>query len=127
MDLNNFITWAMFQDFASFVAIVFMVVQFFKEIRGINKIPTKYFAALVSFVILVIVGLKTGALILVDPSTYWNLFLYLITSISISALSKGIVDYNNDKTLKQLQDQVTQVNNNTTVVTTETTDNTEVK
>jgi hypothetical protein len=91
MDLNNFINWSMLLDFTAFVAIVFMVVQFFKEMPLINKIPTKYFAAIVSFILLVISNLHAKTF------EMWDLALYAITAISVSALSKGVVDYHNDK------------------------------
>ena len=54
MDLNGFIDWSMLLDFTAFVAIVFIIVQFLKEIPLINKIPTRYFSSMIAFILLII-------------------------------------------------------------------------
>ena len=97
-DLNSFITWGMFAEFTTFVAIIVMIVQFIKELPLIKKVPTKYLSAIMAFGIMTIVAMHDGTFAL------WNLFIYGVTSISVSAISKGLIEYNSDKKTKQPKD-----------------------
>ena len=49
--MEEFLTWDVLSTYASFVTIVFMVVEFTKDLKGIKKIPTKYwsFSCIISF------------------------------------------------------------------------------
>ena len=40
--MENFLTWDVLTTYASFVSMVFMVVEFTKDLKIIKKIPTKY-------------------------------------------------------------------------------------
>lgn len=86
--MENFLTWEVLKTYASFVSIVFMIVEFTKELKLINKIPTKYWSFFISFVLLVITNSVGGTFKWVD------IVLYILTSISISLGSNGLSNFN---------------------------------
>ena len=86
--MENFLTWEVLETYASFVSIVYMVVEFTKEIKFIKKIPTKIWSFLVAFLLLIILNLVIKNFKLVD------LVLYALTAISISLGSNGLSDFN---------------------------------
>ena len=88
--MDNFITWSVLRTYASFIAIVFMVVEFTKEMKFIKKIKTQYWSFIVSFILLTIVNY-------VDGDFKWiDLILYVLSSISISLGSNGLSNFNNN-------------------------------
>jgi len=86
--MEQFLTWDVLKTYASFVSIVFMVVEFTKELKIIKKIPTKYWSFFISFILLTITNIVMGSFRLID------VFLYLLTSISISLGSNGLCNFN---------------------------------
>ena len=86
--MEQFLTWDVLKTYASFVSIVFMVVEFTKELKIIKKIPTKYWSFFISFILLTITNIVMGSFRLI------NVFLYLLTSISISLGSNGLSNFN---------------------------------
>ena len=90
--MENFLTWEVLETYASFVSIVYMVVEFTKEIKFIKKIPTKYWSFFVAFLLLIILNLVIKNFKLVD------LVLYALTAISISLGSNGLSDFNKKQT-----------------------------
>ena len=86
--MENFLTWEVLETYASFVSIVYMVVEFTKEIKFIKKIPTRIWSFLVAFLLLIILNLVIKNFKLVD------LVLYALTAISISLGSNGLSDFN---------------------------------
>ena len=86
--MENFITWEILTTYATFVTIVFMVVEFTKELKFINKIKTKYWSFIIAFVLLTITNAVTGTFRLVD------LVLYALSGISISLGSNGLSNFN---------------------------------
>lgn len=91
--MDSFVTWDILKDFATFLSILFMVVTFTKELPFVKKIPTKYWSAFISFVLLIIVNLHDGTF------TYWNLIIYALSSIMISLTGNGLADFNKPKEL----------------------------
>lgn len=89
--MENFLTWDVLTTYASFVSIVFMVVEFTKELKFIKKIPTKYWSFIISFILLTITNVVMRSFKLID------VFLYLLTSISISLGSNGLSNFNKEK------------------------------
>lgn len=89
--MNNFLTWETLTTYTSFVAVVFMVVEFTKEIKGINKIPTKYWSFFVSLILMLITNIVMGTFRTED------IILYILTSISISLGSNGLADFNKNE------------------------------
>ena len=90
--MENFLTWEVLETYASFVSIVYMVVEFTKEIKFIKKIPTRIWSFLVAFLLLIILNLVIKNFKLVD------LVLYALTAISISLGSNGLSDFNKKQT-----------------------------
>ena len=86
--MENFLTWEVLETYTSFVATVYMVVEFTKEIKFIKKIPTRIWSFLVAFLLLIILNLVIKNFKLVD------LVLYALTAISISLGSNGLSDFN---------------------------------
>ena len=68
-----------------------MVVEFTKELKIINKIPTKYWSFFISLILLVITNLVANTF------KYVDIVLYILTSISISLGSNGLSNFNNGK------------------------------
>lgn len=85
--MEQFITWEILATYTSFITIVFMVVEFTKELPLIKKIPTKYWSFIISFILLTVVNLVGNTFNLVD------LVLYALSSISISLGANGLSDF----------------------------------
>lgn len=89
--MNNFLTWDVLTTYASFVTIVYMVVEFTKGLKYIKKIPTKYWSFFIAFLLLTITNLAMKTFKLVD------IVIYILTAISISLGSNGLSNFNNKK------------------------------
>lgn len=89
--MDNFLSWDTLTTYASFVTIVFMVVEFTKGLKYIKKIPTKYWSFFIAFILLTITNIVMGTFRAVD------IVLYLLTAISISLGSNGLSNFNNGK------------------------------
>lgn len=88
--MNEFITWDVLMTYASFVTIVYMVVEFTKDLKFIKKIKTKYWSFLIAFILLTIVNAVTGTFKLVD------LVLYALSSMTISLGANGLSNFNKE-------------------------------
>lgn len=89
--MDNFLSWNTLTTYASFVTIVFMVVEFTKGLKYIKKIPTKYWSFFIAFILLTITNIVMGTFRAVD------IVIYLLTAISISLGSNGLSNFNNGK------------------------------
>lgn len=89
--MDNFLSWDTLTTYASFVTIVFMVVEFTKGLKYIKKIPTKYWSFFIAFILLTITNIVMGTFRSVD------IVIYLLTAISISLGSNGLSNFNNGK------------------------------
>lgn len=89
--MNDFFTWEILKTYASFVTIVFMVVEFTKEIKIINKIPTRYWSFIVSLILLIAVNLVSNTFKPID------IILYMLSSMAISLGSNGLSNFNEKK------------------------------
>ncbi|MBQ8131548.1 MAG: hypothetical protein IJ193_03565 [Bacilli bacterium] len=92
--MSNFFTWDVLTTYTSFVTIVYMVVEFTKELKYINKVPTKYWSFFVAFILLTITNVAMGSFKFLD------IVLYVLTSISISLGSNGLSDFSNKNKLE---------------------------
>lgn len=86
--MDNFLSWDTLTTYASFVTIVFMVVEFTKELKFINKIPTKYWSFLIALILLTITN------IVMKTFKTFDIVIYILTSISISLGSNGLSNFN---------------------------------
>lgn len=89
--MEQFITWDILTTYATFVTIVFMVVEFTKDLKFIEKIPTKYWSFIVAFILLTVVNAVTGNFKTVD------IILYALSGISISLGANGLSNFNSKK------------------------------
>ncbi len=89
--MDAFITWDILSSYTTFVSIVYMVVEFTKELKFIKKIPTKYFSFIVSFILLLLANIVNNSFCRVD------IVLYILTAISISLGANGLNDFNGKK------------------------------
>lgn len=89
--MNDFITWGILGTYATFVTMVFMVVEFTKELPYIREIRTKYYSAIITFFLMLAVVLHDGSF------TYWDIVLYALTSISVSLGANGLSDFTGGK------------------------------
>ena len=89
--MEQFLTWDVLKDYVTFVGIVLTVVAFTKNAWLIKMIPTRLWSFIVSFLLLLIVNLRAGTFL------YWDIVLYIINAIMISASANGIADANAKK------------------------------
>lgn len=89
--MEQFLTWDILKDYVTFVGIVFTIVAFTKNAWLIKLIPTRLWSFLVSFSLLLIVNLQAGTF------QYWDIVLYIVNAIMISASANGIADANSKK------------------------------
>lgn len=85
--MNDYITWEILSQYATFVTIVFMVVEFTKELPYVKAIPTKYYSALVSFFLILATQFHAQTI------EAWDVVLYILTSISVSLGANGLSDF----------------------------------
>jgi len=86
--MENFVTWEMLAVYTSLVTIVYMVVEFIKELSWLSVIRTKYLAWFVAFTLITITNMVLGSF------AYIDIILYALTAISISLASNGLHDFN---------------------------------
>ena len=86
--MENFLTWDVLTTYASFVSMVFMVVEFTKDLKIIKKIPTKYWSFFIAFILLCATNIVMNTFMVAD------IILNLLTSISISLGSNGLSNFN---------------------------------
>lgn len=86
--MDNFITWTMLTTYTSFVTIVFMTVEFSKNIAIIKKIKTKYWSFIVAFILLICVNLVFKTFHFLD------LILYALSAMSVSLGANGLSEFN---------------------------------
>ena len=68
-----------------------MAVEFTKEIKIINKIPTRYWSFIVSLILLIAVNLVSNTFKPID------IILYMLSSMAISLGSNGLSNFNEKK------------------------------
>lgn len=86
--MENFLSWEVLTTYSSFITIVYMLVEFTKEIKIIKKVSTVYWSFFISFILLVVTNAVMGTFNKID------IVLYLITSVSISLGSNGLSNFN---------------------------------
>ena len=86
--MDNFLTWEVLLTFSGLVGAVYMVVEFTKEIKLINKIPTKYWSFFIAAFLIMMTNFVTGAF------NYKDIVLYLLNAIVVSLSSNGLNDFN---------------------------------
>ncbi len=89
--MEEFLNWDILSTYASFVTIVFMVVEFTKDLKGIKKIPTKYWSFVISLVLMIITNIALGTFSIA------NVILYALSSMAISLGSNGLNNFNKKK------------------------------
>lgn len=86
--MDNFLTWEVLRDYVTFVGIVFSVVAFTKNIPFIKLIPTKAWSVIISFCLLLAINIHSGTF------EWWDIIIYFINAILISAGANGLADIN---------------------------------
>jgi len=115
--LETFITREMLAEYMLFVAFVFAIVQFTKEIEfkifglkiSFKNIATRVYAFVVAFLLYVY------AMILFDTFIWLDLPLYAITAIIVSSTSNGIYDLSSLKNKLKTPAFLTVVNNKASI------------
>lgn len=85
--MEQFITWDILTTYTSFVTIVFMVVEFTKELPLIKKIPTRYWSFIVCLILLIATNLVVGTF------TPQDIVLYILSAVSISLGANGLSNF----------------------------------
>lgn len=86
--MEQFISWDILTTYATFVTIVYMVVEFIKESKICKKIKTKYLSFIVAVSLLTITNVVMNTFRLVD------VVLYALSAISISLGANGLSNFN---------------------------------
>lgn len=86
--MDTFISWEMLATFSVLASIVFMVVEFIKELPLFVRLQTKYVSWFIAFLLIVISNLVLKTFVLVD------VILYGISAIAISLTANGLYDFN---------------------------------
>ena len=86
--MDSFLTWEVLLTFSGLVGAVYMVVEFTKELKLIEKVPTKYWSFFIIFIIIVISNAVMGTFVWKD------LLLYILNSIVVSLSANGLSDFN---------------------------------
>lgn len=89
--MDTFLTWEVLLTFSGLVGAVYMVVEFTKEIKFINKIPTKYWSFFIAAFLIMMTNVVT------ESFNYKDIVLYLLNSIVVSLSSNGLNDFNKGK------------------------------
>lgn len=89
--MNQFISWEMLADYRTFVLVIFSLVAFTKGIPGIKKIPTQWYACLLSLLYRLILVAHDGTF------TLANIGLYLVDAVFVTIATKGLVEQNKAK------------------------------
>lgn len=89
--MDTFLTWEVLLTFSGLVGAVYMVVEFTKEIKFINKIPTKYWSFFIAAFLIMMTNVVT------ESFNYKDIVLYLLNSIVVSLSSNGLNDFNKVK------------------------------
>lgn len=85
--MENFLTWDVLTTYASFICVVYMVVEFTKGLPIISKIPTRYWSFLIALILLIITNVAMKTFVVMD------ICLYVLSAISISLGSNGLSDF----------------------------------
>ena len=100
--MDTFLTWKVLLTFSGLVGAVYMVVEFTKEIKFINKIPTKYWSFFIAAFLIMMTNVVTGTF------NYKDIVLYFLNAIVISLSSNGLNDFNKNKKEETLTDNKTE-------------------
>ena len=84
--IEQFITWEMLKDFALLTGIVLAATQFVKNLPLIVKIPTKYVAWFIAFILIILVNVQGNNFNSID------VVLYAISAMFISTSANGVHD-----------------------------------
>lgn len=98
--MDTFLTWKVLLTFSGLVGAVYMVVEFTKEIKLINKIPTKYWSFFIAAFLIMMTNVVTGTF------NYKDIILYFLNAIAISLSSNGLNDFNKDKSEKESKETI---------------------
>lgn len=98
--MEQFLTWDILKDYASFVGIVFSIVAFTKNAWPIKKIPTRCWSFIVTLILLILTNLHSNTF------EFFDIVIYGINAILISSSANGIADANkgsekNETTVEQ--------------------------
>lgn len=95
--MENFLTWDVLTTYASFICVVYMVVEFTKDLPIIKKIPTRYWSFFIALILLIITNFAMKTFKPMD------ICLYTLSAISISLGSNGLSDFSFKK--KESEDE----------------------
>lgn len=98
--MDSFLTWDALTSYSTFVAIVFMVVEFTKGMPLIKEMPTKYLSFIISFILLGVTNVVIGSFEEAD------VVLYMLSSISISLGANGLSNFNKTVISKEEREEI---------------------
>ncbi|WP_125153687.1 hypothetical protein [Clostridium rectalis] len=87
MEINEFFSVDYISTFMGTVVVTMLMVQFLKELPGIKKIPTRYFAFIIAFLNILICSILTNTF------NFNNLYLMFINAMLITFTTTGGYDF----------------------------------
>ena len=96
--MNTFLDWQYVATFAGVVCCTQMVSEFFKELPYVKKMPTKYFCAIVSFILIIL------SMIFTEVFTFKDLPLAVLNAILITFTACGGHDFHYRK-VRSIEDK----------------------
>lgn len=98
--IEQFITWEMLRDFALLTGIVLTATQFIKNLPLIVKVPTKYVAWFVAFILIILTNIQSKDFQALD------IVLYALSAMFVSTSANGIHDMGKKKEVEQPEEEV---------------------
>lgn len=86
--IETFVTWDMLAVFGALANLVFMTVEYTKELKYVKSIHTKYYAWCVAALFIVLANIKFNTFNLFD------LPLYALSAMAISLSANGLSNFN---------------------------------
>lgn len=104
--IEQFVTWEMLRDFALLIGIVLTATQFIKNLPGIRKIPTKYLAWIIAFILIILTNIQSKSF------TGLDIVLYALSAMFISTSANGIHDMGKKKEFEVQVETVEEIKKN---------------
>jgi len=86
--MDTFITWTILAEYTTLVGVVFMVVEFTKELPFLRKITTKYWSFLIALLLIVLINLQGNTI------QGFDFVLYTLSAMAISLSANGLYNFN---------------------------------
>ena len=85
--MSEFMTFDNLLDYVTLIGVVLALVQVTKDIKGIQRIATKYWSIIVAFILIILTNMNFNTFKMFD------LIVYLINAVFISLSANGTYEF----------------------------------